>query len=146
MKILPLGINYSTRKLLVDPFDDTEFGAAIVKSFGGNAAQIGAVQKAARGAKRRGEAQREGRDEGDPRSVGWTVLLNKKDPDRKQLLDAIQPLAERRGMTGEPLYYEDEEPFEWYDWVSNNYSPLNDERPFYILILGGPKQVPFLFQ
>jgi len=146
MKILPLGINYSTRKFLVDPFDDTELGAAIVESFGGNAAQIGAVQKATRGARSRGEAERPGMDFGDPRSVGWTALVNKNDPARQELLDAIQPLAEWRGMTGDPLYYEGEEPFEWYDWVSNNYSPLNAERPFYVLILGGPKQAPFLFQ
>jgi hypothetical protein len=145
MQVAPWGIHYTTRKLIVEPLDDAALGKAILDAYDSNRADLEAVQRATRGATLR-EAQRLTRDEGDPRSVGWTILLNKKDPDRAARLDAIQPLAKQRGWSGEPLYYNDEKPYEWYDWVSNSYSPLNAERPFYVLILGGPAQVPFLFQ
>lgn len=146
MQVTPFGINYSTRKILLDPIQDTELGKALIDAYAGNRADLEDVQKAQRGATPRGEQKRETRDWGDPRSVGWTVLVNQKDPERAALLDAIAPLAKQRRMSGDPLYYNGEKPYEWYDWVSNHYSPLSADRPFYILILGGPKQVPFLFQ
>lgn len=146
MQVTPFGINYTTRKILLDPIQDTELGQALVDAYAGNRADLEDLQKAQGGATKRGEVKRVGIDPGDPRSVGWTVLLNQKDPDRAALLDAIQPLSQQRGWSGAPLYYNGEKPYEWYDWVSNNYSPLTADRPFYVLILGGPKQVPFLFQ
>ena len=146
MQVAPFGINYSTRKIILDPIEDTDLGQAIIDAYAGNQTDLEDVKRAQRGAKQRGEQQRKTRDEGDPRSVGWTVLLNQKDPNAQAYLDAIQGLAMRRGWMGEPLYYNNEKPYEWYDWVTNNYSPRNQDRPFYILILGGPKQVPFLFQ
>lgn len=146
MQVTPFGVNYATRKLLLDPIQDTELAQALMDAYGDNRAALQDMQKAQRGAVVRGEARRETRDLGDPRSAGWTVLLNAQDPQRAQWLDAIQPLAALRGMKGDPLYYNGEQPYAWYDWVSNNYSPLDADRPFYILILGGPQQTPFLFQ
>ena len=46
----------------------------------------------------------------------------------------------------EPLDDNGEGPEEWADWQTDNYSDLIDKKPFYILILGGPKEVPFHFQ
>ncbi len=146
MLVTPFGINYTTREILLEPLQDTELGQALLDAYASNRADLADLGKAQRGATARGEQQRATRDLGDPRSAGWTVLLNQKDPNRAALLEAIQPLAKQRGWNGEPLYYNGEKPYEWYDWVNNNYSPLNAERPFYILILGGPKQTPFLFQ
>ena len=146
MQVTPFGINYSTRKILLDPIPDIELGQAILDAYEGNRVELEDLRKAQRGATERGEAKRIVVDPGDPRSAGWTILVNQKDPDRAALLDAIKTLARQRGWAGAPLFYNGEKPYEWYDWVSNNYSPLDANRPFYILILGGPKQVPFLFQ
>ncbi|MBN1274368.1 MAG: hypothetical protein JXB26_19070 [Candidatus Aminicenantes bacterium] len=88
-------------------------------------------------------------DLGNPLAVGWTYLVNKNDPDLQELENAVRPLAEWRGMKDEakPLYYDGEGPDEWYDWMQMNYSSiLMDRVPYYILILGGPDQVPFHFQ
>lgn len=145
MQVMPLGINYSTRKLLIDPISSDQFGENILDSLSGN---IGKAGVATRGIEVAEELQRQGVDLGDPHAAGWTVLLNSKDPQKAERLQAIQALAEFRGLDpkAEPLYYNGEGPEDWADWLTDNYSELIDKKPFYILILGGPKEVPFHFQ
>jgi hypothetical protein len=45
------------------------------------------------------------------------------------------------------MVYNGETVDEWFDWLQENYSSLDlEQKPNYILIVGGPDQVPFLFQ
>jgi hypothetical protein len=77
------------------------------------------------------------------------LLVNGSDPQKETLLNALAPLAEHRGMKGlqDVLIYNGEPVDEWFDWLEENYSSLNmEQKPHYILIAGGPDQVPFLFQ
>jgi Peptidase family C25 len=88
-------------------------------------------------------------DLGDPRTAGWTFLVNGNDPQYSAIVDALRPLAEYRSMRNStaPLVFLDESPDEWFDWLLENYSSLIMERvPYYILIVGGPDHVPFRFQ
>ena len=71
MQVMPLGINYSTRKLLIDPMSSDQFGESILDALGGGVAK-GAVstRSATRGAEIVKELQRQGVDLGDPRRCG----------------------------------------------------------------------------
>jgi hypothetical protein len=150
MKIMTLGINYSTKKLLIDPVDEQSLGNAIMNSLGGNAALLrNLTQAVTLGVTFRGEVKRKIEDLADPHTAGWTFLVNSKDHNKAHLVKSIRRLAEHRGMKdpAEPLLFNGETADEWVDWLMENYSsPQMEQKPHYILILGGPDQVPFLFQ
>lgn len=104
-----------------------------------------------RGAQFRGEVLRISKDPADPRQVGWTCLYNDNDPQREAMVEAVRPLAELHGVaaTFQPLVYRGEGPDDWFGWLTENYyGPSLEGKvvPRYVLILGGPEQVPFSFQ
>jgi hypothetical protein len=148
MRIVANGRHFRTRHLLVPPLDVDQFTERLLHCLGRNEQEIRRV--AATAASFRGELQREPTvDLGDPRAAGWTFLINAKDPAREALIDALAPLALHRGKRdpAEPLLFNGEAPDEWPDWLLSNYSTLGGERPpHYVLIVGGPDQVPFHFQ
>jgi len=150
MQILSLGIHYSTGELLVPPIDEQSFGATILGSLAQNADTLANLTRATTlGQTFRGEVKRRVIDTGDPRSVGWTILVNQNDPHKDDMLRVLAPLAKHRAMKSPDslLFYNGEPIDEWFDWLSENYSSLNmGQKPQYILIAGGPDQVPFLFQ
>lgn len=152
MQILGNGINYSTGKTLIDPLDEIAFADKILESLRKNSEELGKLTRATTKATTfRGEIERRGIDLGDPRTVGWTFLINSKDPRRNEISDTIRTLAEHRGMENpdEPLFFNDEPADEWFDWMNENYfsRELDMKKvPHYILIVGSPDQVPFLFQ
>ena len=149
MKIMGLGINYSTGELLVRPVDEQSFGAGILHSLVPNAAALRKIAGATRQGVTFREAKRQQVDLGEPRSAGWTFLINGNDPQKNDLINAIHKLAEHRGMQNpdQPLVFNGEPPDQWGEWLIKNYSTLNlQQKPYYILILGSPQQVPFLFQ
>ena len=76
MKIMPLGINYSTKKLLFDPIDEQEFGKAILNSLGGNVDRLRVLRDATSlGTSFRGGVRLNVPNPADPRAAGWTLLL-----------------------------------------------------------------------
>jgi hypothetical protein len=99
----------------------------------------------------KGEVERTVLDPGDPRLAGWTYLVNSADPRRDDYAERLEPLAYHRGMPdpAEPLLYNGEPEDEWLDWLSDNYFALKLEGkkvPGYLLVAGGPDQVPFGLQ
>jgi Peptidase family C25 len=152
MKVTSLGINYTTRKLLFQPFDDEEFAKAVLKSLGKNVEDVrNLTRSTTRGTTFRGSQELERRvvDLGDPLSVGWTYLIGEKDPLKDEIIAAMRPLAERRGMKDpdKPLILNPTDGDDWLDWLQDNYfSPVVDQQPHYVLIVGDPQQVPFRFQ
>jgi hypothetical protein len=151
MLLMPNGIDYSTGRLLVEPIEEEQFGSALLTTLARNEEELARVTRfSERAASFRGEVERIRRpDLSDPKDAGWTFLVRDTDPDRDALVEAMRPLAEHRGMEDplKPLVFYGEAELDWPEWLNNNYSPLIMEKlPYYVLIVGGPEQVPFHFQ
>src|SRR5207247_182814 len=74
-----------------------------------------------------------------------------KDPRKKTYIEALAPLAKARGMDDpkSPLLFDGSVPDAWPDWLNDRYYALDlagKKVPGYVLIVGGPDQVPFGFQ
>jgi hypothetical protein len=143
MKIFSLGINYSTEEPLFSQKDEATFAPA-APSFGleeGTAKDL---------VIRSSEIQRQRTDDlGDPHVVGWTILVNRNDPRQDAYLRILRPLALRRGMPDpdQPLLFDGSPYQDWHRWLLDNYTPPDlSDPPLYVLIVGGPEQVPFRFQ
>lgn len=153
MYIMGNGINYSTGKPLVESLDEGVFAEKIKQTLSKRGAEVAGLARFSTTATTfRGEIERERTlDLGDARVAGWTFLVNDKDPKRNQIIDALHPLAEHRGMDDpkSPMLFTGLQPDEWYDWLQDYYFALSLEGkkvPHYIVIVGDPKQVPFHFQ
>src|SRR5262245_17760456 len=62
------------------------------------------------------ELQRGTIDIGDVRSAGWAILINKADPRHDELLAALKPLSDHRGMET-VLEYTATDPLDWSSWL-----------------------------
>jgi hypothetical protein len=151
MKILGMGLDFSGKPLF-DPVDESVFLKALQDALAPNAATLqGLTRATAQSYSFRGEVEKTVVDVADPRTAGWSFLVNSADPQRKQIEESLKPLAVHRGMAdpAAPLLFNGEPPDEWFDWINDNYFSmrlLGKEPPLYILIVGGPDQVPFHFQ
>ncbi|MEZ6142540.1 MAG: hypothetical protein R3B84_18425 [Zavarzinella sp.] len=151
MQIQGLGIEYETGELLFPPMDERVFAATILQALVRNADEIADQTRiTTTGTTFRNEIERVPTvDLGEPRAAGWTFLVNEQDPDRSQIVDILRPLANHRRMANpsEPLIYRGEPAEEWWFWLLDNYSSLGGRRPpHYVLMVGGPEQIPFKFQ
>jgi hypothetical protein len=154
MYLMGNGINYSTGERLIGNIDEVEFGNKIEKSLSQRGGTVRSLTKSSTMATtfRGGIERKPWIDLGDPKSAGWTFLVNDKSPDFAGIVEALKPLAEFRGMDNPetPLKYSGQTMEEWYDWLQENYfwpyAQINKEPPHYILIAGSPDSVPFLFQ
>jgi len=151
MKIMALGIDYTTGKPLIPPLDEGAFSDYLDQALGLNIDHLREQTRAAQGlAQFRGEIEQKPTPNlANPRMAGWTYLINANDPQAAAIIDRVRPLAEHRGMPdpSKPLLYHGEPYDEWFDWLGDNYSPLvMDPLPLYVLIVGGPDQVSFHFQ
>src|SRR3954470_24380857 len=98
MKIAALGIDRSGR-LLFPPREESELARDLVAALGTNAPALKAAAAATTsGVAFRGEVQRRPVDPADPRAAGWTFLVAASDPQRADIVEAVRPLAEARGM------------------------------------------------
>lgn len=151
MKIMGLGLDL-TGKLLFKPTDEELMIKSLLSSLQRNAESVLSLTRTtAEGVSYRSEIERKTPDPGDPRQAGWTFLVNAEDPRRNEIETILEPLAKHRGMVNpkEPLLFNNASSDEWFDWLHDNYYALELEgkkTPQFILIVGGPEQVPFLFQ
>jgi hypothetical protein len=151
MKIMCLGLDFTGRHLF-KPMDDEDVIRALINAMEDNADHVQSLSRTtAEAVSYRGERQRATFDPGDPRAAGWTYLVNAADPRRQEIAMILEPLAKHRGMADptEPLLYNGESSDDWFNWLHDNYYALDLEGvrvPQYILVVGGPTRVPFLFQ
>jgi hypothetical protein len=87
------------------------------------------------------------RDFGDPKSVGWGVVVATADPDADATLATLAPLLAHRGAKDESiLRYPGGDENDRADWIETAYLGLGDKRPRYLLLAGDPVQLPFELQ
>jgi len=154
MKLVGNGIDYTTGARLFKPIEDTDFGSKIEERWKKREKSIRSITRATTFATTfRGRIERDRAvDLGDPKSAGWTFLVNKTDPQVAEYIEILRPLAEFRGMKNPeaPMTYADESMDQWFEWIQENYYwPYSSEMmnpPHYILIIGNPDKVPFHFQ
>ena len=146
MKVMGLGVDFAGR-LLFPPVDEEQMADALVSALEANAARVKVItSRTAEGVSFRGEMERTVEDPGDPHTAGWTYLVNANDPQREEMERIVKPLAQHRGMEDPiaPLLYRGD-----IEDLLQDYYGLQltaDKVPQYILILGGPDQIPFSVQ
>ena len=149
MTVMGFGIDYTTKKRLIEPIDEKEFFQRIIDSFPHETFE-GFTRTRRSGSVFKAEVERTHfPDLSNPLAVGWKYLVSDSDPRKDEIIEAVEPLAKHRGMAnpGDPMIYDCKFEHEWWEWIRNNCWPLAlDEAPYYIMIIGGPDQVPFLFQ
>lgn len=148
MTIFGMGLDESG-ELLFPPLDEASFVRRLEQGLGANVAELraSASATATRSAYRLELELGPVVDLRDPLAAGWTFLVNENDPHRAAICEALRPLAEHRGMTdpARPLLFQSDA--DWQEWMIDNYSSVGIEQvPHYVLIAGGPDQVPFHFQ
>jgi hypothetical protein len=151
MKIWTTGIDYSTGMPLTEPATLDQFGERLQQGLQRNVSALRQWQARTTGhVTFRNEIERaRSTDLNDPAAAGWTFLIHKDDPSRSALIERLKPLALHRGMRdpSRPLRFGGEEPDEWFDWMHHNYTSIRPgDLPHYILLVGGPDQIPFRFQ
>jgi hypothetical protein len=81
----------------------------------------------------------------DPQAMGWVVVVGRDDPTKRQLIEALTPLAQHRsgGDGWGPLEYPaGTAPYEWIRDVLCACDPI----PKYVVLAGTPTQLPFALQ
>jgi hypothetical protein len=151
MNILGMGLDLAGKPLF-NPIAEKDFVGSLLSTLSANAKTLQSIAKfTSEAVVFRAEVERTVLDSGDPRAVGWTYLVNANDPLRQDIEEILEPLAKHRGMPDleAPLLYNREPPEQWLDWLHSYYFALGlggIQVPRYILIAGGPDQVPFRFQ
>jgi hypothetical protein len=151
MEIMGNGIDISTGLPVTNAFDEQQFGELICGSLGRYFKRISDQSTRTQLASSfKGEIERQPTiDLGNPHQAGWTYLINPNQLGIQEFMKELYVLAEHRGMADPhaPLMFQHEDEEEWVKWLEVNYSTLDKGRvPYYILIVGGPDQVPFAFQ
>jgi hypothetical protein len=150
VKIAGLGLNLDG-ELLFKPQDEAAFADSLIETLDRDSQRPSAKTPATEKGVTYAEAVRPVLDSGDPRSVGWTYVLNEEDPQKGQIMEILRPLAESRDMADpdRPLLFPDTPEGEWDTWISKK-SCEQEERqgkvPAYVLMVGTPQQLPFGLQ
>jgi len=151
VKIMGMGLDLSGQALF-KTMEENAVAKGLLSKMEVNAKDIASLTRTTTEAvSYRGEVARVLIDPGDPRAAGWTYLVNSADPKLDRLKEILKPLAAHRSMSAplKPLLYKGEPSDEWFTWLHDNYYAMElegEKVPQYILIVGGPEQVPFRFQ
>jgi hypothetical protein len=88
-----------------------------------------------------------------PEESGWTFLINEKDSTGEKIIEAVSPLAEYRNMDGidSPFLFNNSPKQSWLNWIKKYNMEKKGKGKFkrppqYVLIIGGPNNIPFEFQ
>jgi hypothetical protein len=81
----------------------------------------------------------------DPLVVGWQVIVGTGDPDKQAIIDALRPLAERRGCPSNWMPLEYNAGRSMQAWIDAVYNTL-DDPPRFLLLAGSPTHLPFTLQ
>jgi hypothetical protein len=149
MRVLGTGLRYPSGELLHASLDEEEFAQRVVQCLEKNSQSVRTGRReTAQSRAFRGEREAKApTNPTDPRSAGWTFMVHRDDPDRAGIIDIVHPLAVRRNMKdpGVPLLFHAD--VDWARWMTDNYAGITlDERPQYVMIVGGPDRIPFRFQ
>jgi hypothetical protein len=149
LRILGTGVDYATRRPLFPIVSADEFVDKLRVDADSKADELGEFARDAEYASTvRGDRPRlPTPDIADPTKVGWSFVVSEDDPLRDQNVAALRDLAELRGMRdpAQPMLAEPGTP--WRDWLMGKYQALSPrDRPYYLLLVGGPELFPFGFQ
>jgi hypothetical protein len=86
-------------------------------------------------------------DPGDPKEVGWAVVVATNDPGAEDRLAQLEPLlAHRETSAADALRYPGGDENDRADWIDAAYLGRGNDRPKYLLLAGDPTQLPFELQ
>jgi len=146
---MPSGLRYPSGEPLLEVLDEDDFGQRIESALLSNAKDLVTAHEDTRRVRAFRELQPAPTiDPADVRAVGWTYLVHESDPNRQAYTDILEPLARHRGMKSprSPLVLSGVRKG-WAKWMIEHYQALDvDERPGYVLLVGGPEHIPFEFQ
>lgn len=151
MQIHGMGLDLKGRRLFPG-IESEAFSSRLIEALSLNGQRMKTLAKTGeRGLVFRGEVERTRIDIGDVTAAGWTFLVNRSDPRRADIIAALEPLAKHRKMDdpSSPLLFDTSDPADWGTWLEDSYHSLaldGKKVPRYVLIVGGPDQVPFGFQ
>lgn len=151
MQIHGMGLDLKGQRLFPG-IESQAFTNRLIEALALNGQRVKQLARAGeRGVVFRGEQRRTTIDVGDVSAAGWTFLVNRDDPRRADIIAALEPLAKHRKMDdpASPLLYVACDSADWGSWLEDSYHALALEGkrvPRYVLIVGGPDQVPFGFQ
>ncbi|HEU5218961.1 MAG TPA: hypothetical protein VFU23_09890, partial [Gemmatimonadales bacterium] len=151
MKVLGMGLDWKGKRLY-QPIEEAAFTESLIKALSAVAVDTRTMAVATtRGTAFRGEQARRVVDRGDPKAAGWSFLVAEDDPRKGAIIEALAPLATVRAMAdpAKPLLFKAAGPDQWQAWITDHYYALDlagEKVPGYVLIAGGPTQVPFGFQ
>ncbi|MDQ3902815.1 MAG: C25 family cysteine peptidase [Thermoproteota archaeon] len=157
MEIFVPALNYSTGTLLYDPIDEKSLAKKIEGLIPDRTDELDSTSSTATADLTfRAVMAPPSPNYNNPCVAGWTYLINKNHPNLSETQKALEPLAKHRCMKGDPLFFDDKANYDssiagWQTWIEDNYSGINSDLslrkpPHYILIIGGPDQVPFGLQ
>lgn len=156
MPVLAFGKNFSTGEPIFKAKTEQEFTHDIIKVYAEQLEKKREALKALSDETVHKEAQQIlPPNPADPKDVGWTFLVSTRDPQREKLVEIMKPLAIHRRMDKPETYLKyscgvENDSLRWMDWLKKHYFkkgvPHKGKIPKYVLIVGGPDQVPFRFQ